>query len=84
MSCTRFEERFVNLDIYGRVIGVHYKGNDAYKTKLGALVSVATKVLMTINLVNLVIAYFDGSKQEEKVQSTKFDRWLTDPVNLAE
>ena len=62
------------MDMYGHVIGVTYRGRDAYKTRLGALVTLVTYILMTINAVSLFIAYQDGSKQEEKVQSTKFDR----------
>ena len=66
MSFKRIGELFLGLDAYGHAIGVHYRGRDAYKTKLGAFVTLATYVLMTINMVNLFIAFHDGSKQEEK------------------
>ena len=41
-------------DIFGHVIGVHYRGRNAYKTLLGALCTLATYILITINLVTLV------------------------------
>ena len=75
---------FVDLDMYGHAIGVTYRGRDAYKTRLGALVTLATYILMTINSASLFLAFNDGSKQEEKVQSTKFDRSTSDRINLYE
>ena len=46
--------------------------------------SYATYILMTINSVSLFMRFMDGSKQEEKVQSIKFDRWAAEPVDLVE
>ena len=53
MSLRRLEEIVVGQDMYGHVIGVHYKGSGSYQTKLGALVTLATYVLMTINMATL-------------------------------
>ena len=39
-------QKLVDQDIYGHQVGVHYKGSDTYKTKLGALFTVATYVLI--------------------------------------
>ena len=39
-----------DVDIYGSPIGVHYKGNDSYKTWLGSLCTIAIYVLMVVNL----------------------------------
>ena len=64
-SLKRLESYIVSFDRYGTAIGVHYKGKSSYQTRLGALCSIATYVLMTINLVNLVTAFLDGSKQTE-------------------
>ena len=75
---------FVDLDMYGQAIGVTYRGRDAYKTRFGAFVTLATYILMTINAVSLFIAFGDGSKQEEKVHSTKFDRTIADEINLVD
>ena len=60
-SLKRLENYIVSFDRYGMDIGVHYKGKDSYQTRLGALCSIASYVLMTINLVNLVTAFLDGS-----------------------
>ena len=84
MSYKRIGEIFLGLDMYGHAIGVHYRGRDAYKTKLGALVTLATYVLMTVNMVTLLTAFQDGSKQEEKSQSMKFDAWRHEAVNIAD
>ena len=61
-----------------------YRGRDAYKTRLGALVTIAMYVLMTINAVSLLIAFNDGSKQEENVNITTYDQSTADSVNLGE
>ena len=72
------------MDMYGHAIGVTYRGRDSYKTCLGALVTLATFILMTINAVSLFIAFQDGSKQEVQVQSTKFDRTVSGEINLVD
>ena len=77
-------EKFVDLDMFGHVIGVHYRGRDAYKTCLGATVSLVTYALMIINIVSLSIAFNDGSRQEEKAQFTQVDLWQQDTINLVE
>ena len=66
------------------MIGVHYKGSGSYQTKLGALVTLATYVLMTVNMVTLCIAFNDVSSQDEKFQSEKIDRFYSDPVKFAD
>ena len=80
----RLTELFLDLDMYGHAIGVHYRGRGAYKTRLGALLTLATYVLMTVNMVSLFIAFNDGSKQEEKDQSMQIDTWTQESVNIAE
>ena len=37
----KLRDIFVNQDIFGHPIGVKYKGNEIFKTKLGALVTLA-------------------------------------------
>lgn len=61
MSLKRLEEIIVGQDMYGHVIGVHYKGSGSYQTKLGAFVTLATYVLMTVNLITLLLTFRDGS-----------------------
>ena len=62
-SLGKLEQLLVNQDMYGHIIGVHYRGNDVYKTRLGALVSIAIYVLMAINAIGLLTAFGDGSNQ---------------------
>ena len=61
MGTNKIKEFFIDQDIYGHAIGVHYRGRDAYKTCLGSLFTLATYVLMIINLVTLWVAFIDGS-----------------------
>ena len=84
MSLNRLEQMFVNLDMYGHAIGVTYRGGGTYKTRCGALVTLITYVLMSVNTLSLLIAFNDGSKQETTVQSTKFDPSLSDEINVIE
>ena len=61
------------LDIFGHKVGVHYKGEDAYKTKFGGLLSLATYVLVVIQTLNLFSAYVDHSAQTENFVRIKQD-----------
>ena len=63
------------LDMYGQPVTVLYDGSDVFKTKLGALVSIATYALMIFNLAQLSISFLNGSKQHESVQEQIFDRY---------
>lgn len=74
----------VDHDIYGHKIGVHYRGSDSFKTRFGAFVSVVTYVFIAINLQSLLLAFKDGSKQDEKNQSILVDRYFEDAHNLSE
>ena len=65
----RLEQIIVNRDIYGHNIGVHYRGSDSFKTRLGAFVTLITYLLISFNFERLLVAFKDGSKQEEKNQS---------------
>lgn len=40
------DDKFINLDNYGVPIGVNYRGNDTYKTRFGALLSLFSIVLL--------------------------------------
>ena len=55
----RFSKMFESLDIYGHQIGVNYRGQGTYTTKLGALLSIATLVLSMINLSTLLDAFIN-------------------------
>ena len=81
---SRIEQFFLNKDIYGYVIGVHYKGLGAFKTRLGAFLTLATYVLMIVNLLTLLQAFQDGSLQTETQQVTKIDRFNAEDIVLSE
>ena len=44
-------------DIYGHAIGVHYKGEDKFKTYLGSFCTLAVYVLMFVNLTTLIVSF---------------------------
>ena len=62
---SRFTSWIVDKDIYGQPVGVNYEGSDTFKTMLGALVTFLTYGLILVNLAGLMLAFNDGSKQEE-------------------
>ena len=62
----RLGDFFTSFDIYGHSVAVNYKGNGVYQTRLGAIVTLATYVLMLFNLATLITAFLNGSRQEEK------------------
>ena len=57
------------------MITVNYKGSDAYRTKLGAICTIMTYVLILINGISLVEGFLNGSKQSESAQTLFYDRF---------
>ena len=51
---------FRSLDRFGHPIDLLYKGKPSYKTKLGALVSLCTYLLILINLMGLLSDFVTG------------------------
>ena len=82
MSSSRFVNWVVNKDIFGQPVGVNYEGSDAFKTKVGALITVCTYIVMLINISTLLTAFSDGTRQEEKQATTTIDKFITGPYNL--
>lgn len=78
----RFETFLVSWDIFGHAIGVNYKGDDAYRTRLGAFCTLAMYILMTINLLGLVTAYENNSKMETSNQQTLYEPFREDAFKL--
>ena len=70
--------------MYGHTIGVHYDGDDSYKTMLGGLISIGVYALMIINFVTLITMYNDGSRQDDKNSYEIYERRKSDPFNLAD
>ena len=84
MVLGRFGDFLVEKDIYGQPITVNYMGSDAFKTKLGAFVTLLTYALMLFNFTNLMRAFFDGSRQDEKQSTVAIDAFLSDELYLQE
>ena len=53
------------FDLYGHPIGVHYRGSGTYNTKLGAFMSLATIVLIFINMADIANKFFGKTGQTE-------------------
>ena len=79
-----FKNILKNNDIYGQSIGVHYRGDDKYKTHLGGFLTVVTLVLILINAVELITAFTDHSDQKEKVATLVEDTFEMETINLQE
>ena len=66
MKTNKLSSFLVSQDIFGSPIGVHYRGDGSYQTRLGAFCTIVTYVLIVINTTALIQAFLDNSKQEEK------------------
>ena len=51
----------VNQDVFGHAIGLHYKGQDSYKTRVGALITLLSYSLIIFYLVGKFSDYLDHS-----------------------
>ena len=71
-------------DIYGVPIGVHFQGEDTFKTWLGAFFTIGLYAFVMQNLFVLLTAFDDGSQQKANTSVIKFDRFGSDPYNLAD
>ena len=74
----------VDKDAFGHVVGLNYRGSETYQTKIGALCTLTTLVLIIFNTVTLSTAFVDGSRQDEKAQSTTFNLFDSDTYNFEE
>ena len=59
-------------DIFGHPIGVNYKGDNTFKTRLGALCTIVSYALILFNTVTLTTAYKNHSKLETGTQQNSF------------
>ena len=69
----KFSAAFKSIDIYGHPIGVHYKGNSTFQTKLGSLMTLFSFVFVTIYAAILVTELTTGESQEVQSLSIKVD-----------
>ena len=69
----KFSDFFLSIDIFGHPITVNYKGEDNFKTRLGALCTIAFFVLSIVNLTAVIPAYNNNSKLETNTQRSIYD-----------
>ena len=74
----RFSAALKSIDIYGHPIGVHYKGNSTYQTKLGSFVTLMSFVIVTVYAVIIAIDLHTGESQDESSRAIKVDLEETD------
>ena len=72
------------LDFYGHPVGVRYRGSGAYSTKLGALCSLITVVLVLINMVDIWKKFVNKTDQSEFFLRTKTDTLYIEPLVFGE
>ena len=80
---SRFWQLLVQQDIYGHAFGLHYKGTDSYRTRVGAIVTIITYAFALIYLVQRITEFNDKSTQVENVNTVMIDMF-DDPPHLLE
>ena len=61
MVFTSISKMITWLDIFGHKISINYKGEEAYQTRFGGLLTLATYVFIVINTAKLLTSYADYS-----------------------
>lgn len=64
---------FVSFDIFGHPVGVNYKGEDTFKTRVGAFCTLAMYVVTFVSLIAMITAFNNNSKMETSTQQSQFD-----------
>ena len=72
------------LDFYGHPVGVHYRGSGSYSTKLGALCSIITVLLIVINTLDIWTKFIHKTDQTEFYMRVKTDTIGIDPLVFGE
>ena len=62
MKSTGIISFLTSLDIFGHPIGVHFKNESSYKTKLGAFFSLAVSILILITFLSLLKVFNNGER----------------------
>lgn len=82
MKTNRCSENISSIDIYGRPIGVAFKGRSTFRTKLGACLSLCTFVVIFVYALLLALAFTQGSRQSETSATLVFDRFKAGNFSL--
>jgi len=64
---TSFSALWRSLDIYGHPVGVTYKGKDTYQTKLGALFSFFTYILVIFYAAEKMLLLIGKSQPDRSI-----------------
>ena len=71
----RLVQYFTEIDIFGAPISLQYRGRDTYKTRVGALLSLATYTIVIVVLLQKCVELMDGSAQEEVVKEVRVNMY---------
>ena len=80
----RLSDFIVSFDIFGHPVGVNYKGEDTFKTRVGAFCTIAMYVLTVLSLTSLITAFADNSKLETSTQRFTFDPFFEPAFSFSE
>ena len=80
----RLSDFIVSFDIFGHPVGVNYKGEDTFKTRVGAFCTIGMYVLTILSLNSMINAFNDNSKLETSTQQSTFDPFLEPAFSFSE
>ena len=80
----KISDFIVSFDIFGHPVGVNYKGEDTFKTRVGAFCTVGMYVLTILSLTALTTAFNDNSKMETSTQPSTYDPFLEPAFSFSE
>ena len=71
------------IDMYGHRISVQYRGKGTYTTNIGGGLTIFTVIVIIVNLVSVLHAFFTRSHQEESYRRFKRDLLTVMPETLS-
>ena len=80
----RFSDFITSFDIFGHPVGVNYKGEDTFKTRVGAFCTAGIYMLTIFSLITLITAFNDNSKLETSVLQSTYDPFLEPAFSFSE
>ena len=80
----KFSDFITSFDIFGHPVGVNYKGEDTFKTRVGAFCTIGMYVLTILSLNSMINAFNDNSKLETSTQQSTFDPFLEPAFSFSE
>ena len=80
----KLKEFLLDQDIYGHPISVHFKGKNTYNTWLGVFCTLIVYAVVFKSFIVLGSGFIDGSRQDEKINTEKYDRFDSKAMYLDE